>query len=136
VRFNDQFLRYAFLEDLEYSAHLLQAFPGGHFVMDPAARIRHAKSPADRIARADRARMRVVHRAYIHQHYGDRRWYRKAQMLWSDLGTAVVFRWRTPSLVVQELGAVVSAWRSLRKHRTALAHGDLGPFNARYSFAR
>jgi GT2 family glycosyltransferase len=136
VRFNDQFPRYAFLEDLEYCAHLLQAFPGGHFVMDPAARIRHAKSPADRIARADRARMRVVHRAWIHQHYGDRRWYRKAQMLWSDLGTAVVFGWRTPSLILPELAAVLSAWSSLRKHRKALAHGDLGPFNARYGFAR
>lgn len=136
VRFNDQFLRYAFLEDLEYCAHLLQRFPGGHFVMDPAARIRHAKSPADRIARADRARMRVVHRAYIHQHYGDRRWYRKGQMLWSDLGTAVVFGWRTPSAILPELAAVLAAWLSLRKHRRALAHGDLGPFNALYSFSR
>lgn len=136
VRFNDQFLRYAFLEDLEYSAHVLAEFPGGHFVMDPAARIRHAKSPADRISRLDRARMRVVHRAYIFQHYGDRKWYRKAQMFWSDLGTAVVFGWRTPWRVFQELGAVLSAWRSLRKHRDALAHGDLGPFNARYGFAK
>ena len=136
VRFNDQFLRYAFLEDLEYSAHVLSVFPGSHFVMDPAARIRHAKSPADRISRLDRCRMRVVHRAYIHQHYGDRRWYRKAQMFWSDLGTVVVGAWRHPSDLLPEVATVLSAWRSLRKHRKALAHGDLGPFNALYSFTR
>ncbi|MEK6976238.1 MAG: hypothetical protein AABY18_07845, partial [Candidatus Thermoplasmatota archaeon] len=58
------------------------------------------------------------------------------QMLWSDLGTAVVFGWRTPSMILPELASVLSAWSSLRKHRAALAHGDLGPFNARYSFAR
>ncbi len=136
VRFNDQFLRYAFLEDLEYCAHALKEFPGGHFVMDPAARIAHAKSPADRIGRMDRARMRVVHRAWIAQHYGDRRWWRKPQMLWSDLGTAVIFAWRTPSMLLPELATVASAWRSLRKHRKALADGDLGPFNALYRFSR
>lgn len=136
VRFNDQFLRYAFLEDLEFCAHALQVFPGGHFVMDPAARIRHAKSPADRIDRRDRARMRVVHRAWIHTHYGDRKWWRKPQMLWSDLGTAVVFGWRAPAGLLPELAAVLSAWASLRRHRAALARGDLTPFNARYRFAR
>lgn len=136
VRFNGQFLRYAFLEDLEMSAHLLQAFPGGHFVLDPAARIAHAKSPADRIARADRARMRVVHRAYIWQHYGDGKRGRKVQMAWSDLGTALVFGWRRPWTIPGELWTVASAWRSLRRHRDELARGDLTPFNARYRFNR
>lgn len=135
VRFNDQFLRYAFLEDLEFCAHALKTFAGGHFVMDPAARIAHAKSPADRIARRDRARMRVVHRAYIHQHYGDGRSHRLG-MMWSDIGTAIVFGWKRPWTIGSELWAVGSAWRSLRRHREALVHGDLTPFNALYSFAR
>lgn len=136
VRFNDQFLRYAFLEDLEYCAHVLKEFPGGRFVMDPAARIAHAKSPADRISRLDRCRMRVVHRAYIAQHYGDHRWFRKAQMFWSDLGTVVVGAWRHPKDLAPELLTVLSAWRSLHRHRRELARGDLGPFNARYRFMR
>lgn len=136
VRFNPQFLRYAFLEDLEYTAHVRKQFPGGHFVLDPAARIHHGKSPADRIDRRDRARMRVVHRAFIAHHYGDHRWFRKAQMFWSDLGTAMVFAWRSPTQLLAEVSAVLSAWRSLRRHRTALRRGDLTPFNALYGFAR
>lgn len=135
VRFNAQFPRYAFLEDLEYCAHVLRSFGGGRFVLDPAARIRHAKSPADRIGRLDRARMRVVHRAWIFHHFGDGR-RRGLQMFWSDVGTAIVFGWRRPWLVPAEVGAVLSAWRSLRKHRAALAASDLSPFNARYAFNR
>jgi GT2 family glycosyltransferase len=134
--FHPQMLRYSYLEDLELGLHLLQAHPGRTLVMTPHARLRHRKSPADRLSTLDTERMRIVHRNLIVRRYMPRRWYRGPQVLWSDLGTILIKHYRRPWEVPAQLWNLVATWALVLRYRKDLDRGDLGRINRHYRFAR
>lgn len=134
--FHPQFLRYSYLEDLELGLHLLQAHPGATLVMTPHARLRHTKSPADRLSTLDTERMRIIHRNLIVRRYMPKRWYRGAQVFWSDLGTVLIKHYRRPWEIPAQLWNVASTWTLVLRHRRDLDRRDLSRLNQHYRFMR
>lgn len=134
--FHPQFIRYSYLEDLELSLHLLQAHPEATLVMTPHARLRHTKSPADRISTLDTERMRIINRQLIIRRYMPRRWYRGIQVLWSDVGTVLIKHYRTPLRLPAQLWNIATTWSLVLRYRKDLDRGDLERINAHYRFLR
>lgn len=134
--FHPQFLRYSYLEDLECGLHLQKRFPGRDFVMTRDARLRHSKSPADRLSTLDTERMRIVNRQLIVRRYMPRRWYRNPQVLWSDIGTVLIKHYRKPWEIPAQLWNVATTWTLVLRHRKDLDRGELGRINRHYRFMR
>lgn len=134
--FHPHFLRYSYLEDLELGLHLLQAHPDATLLMTPHARLRHSKSPADRLSTLDTERMRILHRQLIVRRYMPRRWYRGLQVLWSDVGTVLIKHYRRPWHLPMQLWNVATTWGLVLRYRDDLDRGDLTRVNRHYRFAR
>ena len=134
--FHPQFLRYSYLEDLECGLKLMQANPGRDFVLTPAARLRHAKSPADRLSTLDTERMRIINRQLIVRRYMPRRWYRNPQVWWSDVGTVLIKHYKRPWEILPQLWNVTTTWTLVLRYRKDLDRGELGRINRHYRFVR
>lgn len=134
--FHPQFLRYSYLEDLELGLRLQRDHPGRSFVMTPHARLRHSKSPADRLSTLDTERMRIVNRQLIVRRYMPRRWYRHPQVLWSDVGTVLIKHYRRFWEIPAQLWNVATTWALVLRYRRDLDAGDLARISRHYRFVR